>query len=329
MKLAIQTLLIAGLHMVWSGSIKGQTRSILSIRKDIVYGIAEGVELKLDIAQPEGQGPFPAILFFHGGGWQQGDKSHKHRWIQKFVSLGYVGVSVGYRFAPRFKWPIQVYDAKQAVRCLRTHAEEINIDPTRIGAMGESAGAYLALMLGVTSPGDNLEGPITSEVSTRVQAVVSYFSATDFTIKGLQLTPELEADMLKYYNKSLKEVRDEFTGASGPGDPILKKISVVTYVEQGDPPVLMFHGDSDPFSSLEHPRRLNAALDKAKVPNQLIIVKGGGHGWTGSLQEGTTRQMMNFFERILKKNRECDYAIKVKLLYRSYCFFKLNKLYLE
>ena len=300
MKLSIPTFLILSLLFIHSWCINGQSVSVISIQKNVVYGTADGIDLKLDIGKPEGKGPFPVILFFHGGGWQQGDKWHMHKWIQKFATLGYVGVSVGYRFAPRFKWPAQVHDAKQAVRYMRAHAGELNIDPSRIGAMGESAGAYLALMLGVTNPGDSLEGTMDRDVSSRVQAVVSYFSATDFTIKGLPLTPALEADMLKYYNKSLKEVRDEFTGASGPNDPILKKISVVSYVDQGDPPVLMFHGDSDPFSSLEHPRRLQAALEKAKVPNQLVIVKGGGHGWTGSLQEETTRQMMDFFEQNLK-----------------------------
>lgn len=300
MKLHSHTLLFLSLLIIYSRPINGQTPKGASIQKNVVYGSADGVDLKLDIGTPEGQGPFPVILFFHGGGWQKGDKSHMHRWIQTFVSLGYIGVSVGYRFAPACKWPAQVYDAKQAVRYLRAHAAELNADPGRIGAMGESAGAYLALMLGLTAPGDSLEGPLSTDISSKVQAVVSYFSATDFTIKGLPLTPALEADMLRYYNKSLKEVRDEFTGASGPDDPILKKISVLSYVDRNDPPVLMFHGDSDPFSSLEHPRRLQAALEKALVPNQLVIVKGGGHGWTGSLQEETTRQMVDFFEQKLK-----------------------------
>jgi len=287
----IKNILILCLLFIYSWAMKGQTLDGIIIKKNVVYGSAEGVDLKLDIGHPVGKGPFPVILFFHGGGWQQGDKSHMHKWIQKFASSGYVGVSVGYRFAPRFKWPTQVKDAKKAIRYLRAHAGELNIDPDRIGTMGESAGAYLALMLGVTSPGDNLEDLMDfPEFSSRVQAVVSYFSATDFTLPGLQLTLAQEAEMQNYYKKSLKEVRTDFTRAYGSDDPILKKISLLSYVDQGDAPVLMFHGDSDPFVSIEHPRKLQAALEKANVPNQLIIVKGGGHGWTGSLQEETTRQ---------------------------------------
>lgn len=287
--------------LIKSLSVNGQTPSGITIKKDIVYGHAGGTDLKMDIGSPEGNGPFPVILFFHGGGWQQGDKSHMHKWIRMYAASGYVGVSVGYRFAPQFKWPSQVQDAKAAVRYLRAHANELHIDPARMGVMGESAGGYLALMLGVTSPADGLEGEGGyPEFSSRVNTVVSYFSATDLTLPALKLSPELEAEMLKYYNKSLKEVRADFTGATGPDDPVLKKISVVTYVDKSDAPVLMFHGDSDPFVSMEHAFRLQSAQKKFNVPNEVIIVKGGGHGWTGALQEQTTQQMTAYFERMLK-----------------------------
>jgi acetyl esterase/lipase len=225
-----------------------------------------------------------------------------HKWIRKVVASGYVGVSVGYRFAPAFKWPSQVEDAKAAVRYLRTHASELNIDPDRIGVMGESAGGYLALMLGVTSSRDNLEGDGGSPAfSSTVQAVVSYVSATDFTLPRAELSEELKAEMEKYYHKSLDQVRIDFTGTDNPEDPILKKISVLPYIDKNDPPVMMFYGDSDPFVSIEHAYRLQLALQKANVPHELFIVKGGGHGWTGPPEEETTQKMFAFFEEHLKK----------------------------
>lgn len=277
-------------------SLNGQSLSAIDIRKDIVYGHAGGIDLKLDIGYPEGKGPFPVVLFFHGGGWQQGNKSHMHAWIRKFALSGYVGVSVGYRFAPEFKWPSQVLDAREAVRYLRANASELNIDPDRVGVMGESAGGYLALMLGMTSSKDLMEGDSDlKEFSARVQAVVSYFSATDFTIKRAKLTPALEVEMQAYYKKSLPEVLADFTGTNNPDDPVLRKISVLTYVDKDDAPVLMFQGDSDPFVSVEHAHKLKRALEKVNVQHQLIIVNGGGHGWTGSLKEQTTLQMMEFF----------------------------------
>lgn len=283
-------------------SLKAQSAPEITIIRDIVYGYSGGVELKLDLAKPaKGEGPFPVVFFFHGGGWQQGNKSHMHRWLRIFASEGYVSVSVAYRFAPEFKWPSQVEDAKAAIRFLRGNALAFDIDPDRLGTMGESAGGYLALMTGLTAPSDGLEGEGGSPgFSSSVQAVVSYFSATDFSGPARVLTPELQEEIQKYYNKSLSQVRADFTGTSDPDDPILKKISVLPYVDKNDPPVLIFQGDSDPFVSVDQARKLATRLEHSNVPHELIIVKGGGHGWTGSLQDETTRQMLEFFNRILK-----------------------------
>lgn len=282
----------------------GQSSAETVIRKDIVYSHAAGQELKLDIGYPDGEGPFPAVLFFHGGGWQQGNKSHMHKWIRKFVSSGYVGVSVAYRFAPEFKWPSQIEDAKEAVRYVRAHAKEFKIDPAHVGVMGESAGGYLALMVGVASPKDSLEGKSElRECPDNVQAIVSYFSATDFTATRQKLTPALEQEMQNYYKKSLPEVLADFTGTNDPHDPLLKRISVLPYVDENDPPVLIFQGDTDPFVSVDHALKLNRELEKANVAHELVIVKGGGHGWTGSLQDETTRKMMEFFEHTLRAGK--------------------------
>jgi acetyl esterase/lipase len=292
--------------MLESFSLKGQSKEGVIITKDIVYGSVQEVDLKLDMASPaEGNAPFPALVFFHGGGWQQGDKSHMHRWLKKFALSGYVTVSVGYRFAPAFKWPSQVEDAKAAVRFLRARAKQFNIDPNRIGAMGESAGGYLALMLGFTGPTDGLEGNGGYQsFSSSVQAVVSFYSATDFSGRTWQLSPALEAEIQRYYNKSLPEVIADFTGTTDTQDPILKKISVLPYVDRNDPPVLTFHGDNDPYSPVERAQKFEQLLTQTNVPHKFVIVKGGGHGWTGALEEQTTRQMTEFFDRILKENGE-------------------------
>jgi len=296
------TLVAIILCVLASFSLKAQATEGIGITKDIVYGRVQDVDLKLDMAKPtEGRGTYPALIFFHGGGWQQGDKSHMHRWLKKFASAGYVTVSVGYRFAPAFKWPSQVEDAKTAVRFLRAHAQQFNIDANRIGVMGESAGGYLALMLGFTDPTDGLEGESEYQsFSSSVQAVVSFYSATDFSGRTWQLTPALEAEIQRYYNKSLPQVIADFTGTNNTEDPILKKISVFPYVDKNDPPVLMFHGDNDPYSPVERAQKFEEALTRANVSHELIIVKGGGHGWTGELQEETSRQMTQFFDRILK-----------------------------
>ena len=298
----LRILILLPFFLVLCFHSRGQSNSEITILKDVVYGHAGGVDLKLDLAHPTGGiGPHPAIVFFHGGGWQQGNKSHMHKWLRMFAAEGYLAVTVGYRFAPEFKWPCQVEDAKNAVRFLRAHAAKYNVDPNRIGVMGESAGGYLALMSAVTDRKDSLEGNGGwTNYSSKVQASASYFSAADFTTSRPALSPAVEEEVQRYYNKSLQQVLTDFTGATSPDDPILKRISVSAYIDKNDPPVLLFQGDKDPFVSVEQAEKLNRALEEANVPHELIIVEGGGHGWSGELEAKTNVELIEFFERNLK-----------------------------
>jgi acetyl esterase/lipase len=299
-------------YMTWkillsfSVSILAETlfaQSLPVINKDIVYSTVDGVSLKLDMASPAtGTGPFPAVIHFHGGGWQAGDKSHGHKRIIKLAQAGYVAVSVGYRFAPQYKWPEQVYDAKAAVRFLRDHAKEFNIDPDRIGAVGDSAGGYLALMLGFTSGADGLEGNTHSATSSKVNAVATFCSAGDFT-RSLRrkLSADVEKQITEYYNKPLSQVIAEFTGTTEPDDPKLLKMSARTFVDEGDASVLIFHGEKDPLISLEQVEELERALKNAGIPVEVTIVKGEGHGWYGTVLDDTEKTMISYFDHWLKR----------------------------
>jgi acetyl esterase/lipase len=210
-------------------------------------------------------------------------------------------VTVGYRFAPEFPWPAQLEDAKAAVRFIRAHASTFHIDLDRIGVMGESAGGYLASMVAVTDPGDNLEGDGGSPgFSSRVQAAVTYFSAADFKLARTPLSQEMQEVVMQYYKKPLTEVLADFIGTPNPDPALLTRMSVVTYVDENDPPIQIFQGDADPFVSVAQAQRLDSILEKAKVPHELILVPGGGHGWTGELKDKTTVQMMAFFARMLQ-----------------------------
>ena len=270
---------------------------------EIVYSTIDNVSLKLDMARPlTGTAPFPAVIHFHGGGWQAGDKSHGHKRIIKLAQAGYVAVSVGYRFAPQYKWPEQIYDAKAAVRFLREHAKEFNIDPDRIGAVGDSAGGYLALMLGFTENAEGMEGNTSSKTSSNVIAVATFCSAGDFTRSGRRkLSPEIEKQITEYYKKPLSQVIAEFTGTSDPDDPKLLKMSARTFVDEGDASVLIFHGEKDPLISLEQVEELEGALKNAEVPVEVIIVKGEGHGWYGTVLDDTERSLISYFDHWLKR----------------------------
>lgn len=276
-------------------------QQVPEIQTDIVYAVIDGQSLTLDMARPvSGSGPYPAVLHFHGGGWQAGDKSHGHGRIVKLATAGYVAVTVRYRFAPDYKWPDQVFDAKAALRFLREHAKEYNIDPDRIGAVGDSAGGYLALMLGLTDESDGLEGYTAKHGSSHVAAAVSFCSAGDFTRSGTRkLPPDVDKQITAYYKKPISQVLSEFTGTTKPDDPKLAKMSARSFVDGDDPPVLIFQGELDPLISMEQVDELESTLKKAGVYTEVVLVKGEKHGWYGPALEETEKQMIAFLDRWL------------------------------
>ncbi len=161
------------------------------IEENITYGKAGDTELKLDLARPQGDGSFPAIVFIHGGGWYQGNRQGYRGQIQEAARRGYVAATIGYRLmqfdeskketttaTPIF--PAQIHDAKAAIRWLRANATKYHINPNRIGVTGGSAGGHLSLLVGLTDPASGLEGDSGNpEQSSRVQAVVNVFGPTD------------------------------------------------------------------------------------------------------------------------------------------------------
>jgi acetyl esterase/lipase len=165
----------------------GQAPAGATFQKDVVYGHAEGVDLKLDLGKPPAGGPpVPALVFIHGGAWQVGSKDTFEPLVRQFADNGYVTASVEYRLAPAHKWPAQIEDVKCAVRYLRAHAKELNIIPDKIGAAGDSAGGHLSLLLGLMDPKDGLEGTGGNpEQSSKVQAVVNFYGPTDMKPRPL------------------------------------------------------------------------------------------------------------------------------------------------
>ncbi len=140
---------------------------------------------RLDLYQPQGpaDGLRPALVFVHGGGWRGGDKGAGQfkSLPERFAARGYVCISVNYRLTDEAPFPACLEDVKCAVRWLRAHAGEYHIDPDRIGAYGNSAGAHLVSLLGLVGPDAGFEGdgPY-QEHSSLVQAVCPSATPTDF-----------------------------------------------------------------------------------------------------------------------------------------------------
>ena len=123
----------------------------IAYEADVVFGKGGGTELALDIARPEKlDRPAPCIVFIHGGGWRGGNRKVHASHIIDFAKRGYVVATISYRLVPTARFPAQVEDVKCAIRYLRANAEKHQLDPQKIGAVGFSAGAHLAMLLGTT-----------------------------------------------------------------------------------------------------------------------------------------------------------------------------------
>ena len=150
---------------------------------NIEFSNPDNQHLQLDMARPKtGDGPFPAIVCIHGGGFRAGSRQGYDGLCIRLAQQGYVAVTVSYRLAPKYQFPAAIHDVKAAVRWLRANAKQYKVDPARIGVTGGSAGGHLAQFLGVTADVKRFEGTGgNAEQSSRVACVVNYYGPSDFT----------------------------------------------------------------------------------------------------------------------------------------------------
>ncbi len=259
--------------------------------QDVEYGKGGDEVLHLDIARPEKESPPRAcVVVIHGGAWRAGNKSAHTNIVFDLAKRGYVAATVQYRFCPKHRFPAQVEDVKCAVRYLRAHADKYGIDPKRIGAVGFSAGAHLSMMLGVMGPDDGLEGEGGwADQSSQVQAVVAFFGPTDLAAE---------------YPAVSKPLLSDFLGGTPEEKPEAYKLaSPITYVSEGDAPILIYQGTKDPLVPHTQAFKMAEALTKAGVPGRVEILVGAGHGWGGDESRRTAEGSAAFFDQHLKHGK--------------------------
>ncbi|HEX5102226.1 MAG TPA: alpha/beta hydrolase, partial [Pirellulaceae bacterium] len=245
------------------------------------------ISLQLDVLKPKAESdkPRPCIVWIHGGGWQNGNKSSGLARLAGYVASGdYVGVSVGYRLTDKGSWPAQIHDCKAAIRWIRANAEKLGIDPNKIGVWGSSAGGHLVSHLGTSGDVKEVEGELgTTGVSSRVACVVDFCGPSDFP--SFQLTSGAQGPVSKLLGGVPKDKPDA-----------AKQASPITFVTKDDPPFLIVHGTDDRTVPFDQADRFHDAQKKAGVDSTFIKIEGGGHGIGGPEVEARVRA---FFEKHL------------------------------
>ncbi len=258
---------------------------------DVTYCLMDTLPQKMDIYFPNTGGPWPVVVYVHGGSWMNGDKSEAEGLAKWLNPLGYLVVSLNYRMYPSVRFPLFVQDVKCGIRSLRAHAAEYNLDPERIGAWGASAGGHLVALLGTSDPSAGWDVGQYTEQSSQVQAVVDMSGPADLDYK-------------KFKNSGLQSV---ILGAFGMNTFLQELGSPVKYATADDPPFLIIHGDMDPIVPVEQGQAMYDALIKAGAPAKLVIVKNGRHDLTAADGAPTTptqaeinQMLLDFLEANLK-----------------------------
>ena len=305
LKCLLLVAVVAGLTAVADDSLLPPPAAHPAIKKaapvvpkfaNLQYGDGTNSANLMDIYLPEKlEKPVPVVVWVHGGGWANGDKSPSPQFLQ-LLPHGLAVASINYRLSGEAPFPAPIYDCKGAIRYLRAHAKEYQIDPDRIGVWGVSAGGHLAALLGTSAGVKELEGNVGGilNVSSRVQAVSDYAGPTDLG----QVFAQGANDPVFMNNVVLRGYYEHFLGG-GPVEThpdLIRMANPINYITADDPPFQIFHGDKDVMVPFGQGQLLAEALKAKGVPCDFTALPGMGHGFG----QGQYRATAAFFEKQLK-----------------------------
>ena len=276
-------------------------------RKVLDVRYAEGSDKRmLDIYYPnEGEGPFPVIIDIFGGGWYFGARSsYKLNMALEFLKRGYAVVSIDYSLSWQAQFPTQIYEGKAAIRYIKNHAAEYDLDANRVALLGESAGAHMATMAAFSAVAGRFEDiPFGEPGDARVNAVVVLYCPTDvtltkyqFQVLGLQTwvpeTGEANSPEGVFYGGRIYDHEDE-----------IRQNTVFTMITPDAPPTLFFHGTDDRVVPILQSQTFAAEIMRVAGMDKVEYhaIPGAGHVQTHFMKEENYSIIEQFLDKHLNK----------------------------
>jgi acetyl esterase/lipase len=215
-----------------------------------------------DLYIPEGAGPYPAIVFIHGGDWIGQDRTQMTKIIEDLASHGYVGMAIDYDLSPSVHFPVALYESKEAIRWLRAHAATYHIDPQRIAVAGSSAGGELAALVGLTNGNPRFEGDGGSKgFSSSVKAAIIYNGVLDLTT-----VPDNNESIIRYLGSSCSAQKE-----------LCIEASPQRLIGPHSPPIYIGHGNADQDVPYAQFTAFVAAYKRMNRPITPFTADGGPH----------------------------------------------------
>jgi len=247
--------------LAWAVRFENEYRIV----PNITYLTASNYDAKLDLyVTRTPDKPLPTLIWIHGGGWTGGTKE-SYAGIPAYLAMGMNVVNVEYRLARVAQAPAAVEDCRCALRWVIQHAKEYGIDVNRLVVSGGSAGGHLALTTGMVPASAGLDRQCPGPDNLKVAAIVNWYGIAD--VNELLDGPNMKAYAVTWL------------GSATDRDQIAKRVSPLSYVRAGLPPVFTIHGDADPTVPYTQSVRLHKALSDAGVANELMTMPGGKHGF--------------------------------------------------
>jgi len=267
---------LAVLAMLMAAGHASAAEYELANQPGVVYAKHDGVELVGDFYLPKGRDRAPVLVAVHGGGWQVGSRQSYRYWGLFLARAGYAVFAIDYRLGKPGMYPAAVYDTKAAIQFVRAKAAEFNLDPDRIGLIGDSSGAHLAALVALA--GDQFNSAYRDDanaaVAANAKAVVGFYGEYDLLA---QWTHDLTA-------RPRDNIVEKFLGVPPTENRRIyfdsSPISYVT-VDRNKLRFLLIHGtDDDIADPATQSGAFLTALNQAQFFARRIIIPGAGHFWS-------------------------------------------------
>jgi acetyl esterase/lipase len=246
---------------------------------EVVFSTATGEELKMQILTPwkseesTALRKYPLIVFVQGSAWTFPNVYYQLPQLAQFAREGYVVATLTHRNCLEgHPFPAYLEDVKTAIRFLRKHAEDYQIDPDRVGIWGTSSGGNTALLVGLTGEDFRYTTKEYEEYSDSVKLVVDCFGPTDLSF----VTQNIEAIEDEGMRKIFEGLRGDNTKENVEK---LQLMHPVYHIQEGKPypPFLILQGNQDTLVEYQQSELMYHRLSDAGVDTTLICVEGAPH----------------------------------------------------